>query len=73
MCSSEPAGGRERTVNALTGVLRGLMHSVRTINRKYAKPQIEMTPFVKICLLTLRLYLLLLIGLMVYKFVISIT
>jgi hypothetical protein len=59
-------------VNALTGVVNSLMSSIRAINRKYAKPQIDMTPFVKICLLTLRLYLFLLVGLMVYKFVISI-
>lgn len=59
-------------MNALTGVVNSLMSSIRAINRKYAKPQIDMTPFVKICLLTLRLYLFLLVGLMVYKFVISI-
>ncbi len=59
-------------MKALTGFARGLVKSVRTINRKYAEPQIAMTPFVKICLVTLRLYLFLLVGLMVYKFVISI-
>ena len=50
-------------------VLRSLITGVQTINRKYATPQIEMAPFVKACLLMLRLYLFVLIGLMVYKFI----
>ncbi len=59
-------------MNVLTTVFRSLVTGVRTVNRKYAKPQIEMTPFVKVCLVTLRLYLFLLIGLMIYKFIITI-
>jgi biopolymer transport protein ExbD len=43
--------------------------SVREINRKYAKPEIEITPFVKFCLLSLRIYLLIMVGLMVYALV----
>jgi hypothetical protein len=43
--------------------------SVREVNRKYAKPEIETTLFVKICLLALRLYLIIMIGLMVYALV----
>lgn len=50
-------------------ILRSLVMGVQTINRKYATPQIEMTPFVKVCLFMLRLYLFVLIGLMIYKFV----
>jgi hypothetical protein len=42
---------------------------IRDINRKYATPRIEMSPAVRIALLTLRVYLLLLVGLLVYKFV----
>ncbi len=59
-------------MNVLTAVFRSLVTGVRTVNRKYAKPQIEMTPFVKVCLVTLRLYLFVLIGLMIYKFIITI-
>jgi len=46
-----------------------LVAHVRKINRRYAKPQIEMTWLVKACLVVLRLYLLVLVCLMIYKFV----
>ena len=39
------------------------------INRKYQAPRIHMTPMVKFSLLMLRLYLLLLVGLLFYKFI----
>ena len=58
-------------MNVLAVVFRSLVTGVRTINRKYATPQIEMTLLVKVCLLMLRLYLFLLVGLMAYKFAIS--
>ena len=41
---------------------------VREINKKYAKPNIEMSRWVKGTLLLLRLYLILLVGLLLYKF-----
>jgi hypothetical protein len=59
-------------MNVLKVVFTSLVTGVKTINRKYAEPQIEMTSFVKVCLVTLRLYLFLLIGLMIYKFIITI-
>jgi len=43
--------------------------TVKTINQKYAKPQIKMTPLVKLSLLSLRLYLIFLVGILVYKFI----
>jgi hypothetical protein len=49
-----------------------LITAVRAINQKYSKPQIEMTWLTKICLFGLRVYLITLIGLMVYKFVATI-
>jgi hypothetical protein len=58
-------------MNVLAVVFKSLVTGVRTINRKYATPQIEMTLFVKVCLLMLRLYLFLLVGLMAYKFTVS--
>ncbi len=58
-------------MNSLAVVAKSLVTGVRTINRKYATPQIEMTWFVKLCLLMLRLYLFVLIGLMIYKFTLS--
>ena len=38
---------------------------IREINRKYAKPEIELTWTVKVCLLSLRVYLLAMVVLMV--------
>ncbi len=43
--------------------------TVRSINQKYAKPQIKMTRMVKFSLLLLRLYLIFLVGILVYKFI----
>lgn len=42
---------------------------VRSINQKYAKPQIKITPMVKFSLLSLRLYLIFLVGILVYRFI----
>ncbi|MEI6262195.1 MAG: hypothetical protein WCR46_20110 [Deltaproteobacteria bacterium] len=42
---------------------------IREINRKYAKPNVEMSRWVKASLLLLRLYLIFLVGLLLYKFV----
>lgn len=46
-----------------------IVQNIREINHRYEKPQIEMTPFVKLCLLVLRLYLLGLVGLLIFKFI----
>lgn len=41
---------------------------IAEINRKYSKPRISMTPTTRIALLLLRIYLLLLVALLFYKF-----
>jgi hypothetical protein len=43
---------------------------VRAINRRYAHPRLAMSKSVRIALLCLRIYLLVLVGLLVYKFII---
>jgi len=43
--------------------------TVKSINQKYAEPQIKMTRLVKFSLLSLRLYLLFLVGILVFKFI----
>jgi len=48
---------------------RNTITTVKSINRKYAQPQIKMTPMVKMSLLSLRLYLIFLVGILVYKFI----
>ena len=49
--------------------VKNTVNTVKSINRKYATPQIKMTRLVKFSLLSLRLYLIFLVGILVYKFV----
>jgi hypothetical protein len=51
---------------------RNSVHTVRSINRKYETPHLKTTRFVRICLGLLRGYLLLLIGILVFKFIQSV-
>jgi hypothetical protein len=46
-----------------------LVAKVREINGRYRQPRIEMSGAVRLSLMALRIYLLLLVCLMVYKFV----
>ena len=39
------------------------------MNRRYARPEIEITRFAKTCLVSLRVYLVVLVGLMLFKFI----
>ncbi len=45
------------------------IHTVRAINRKYATPHMKTTRLVRFCLGLLRGYLLLLVGILVFKFI----
>jgi hypothetical protein len=54
-------------------VIRSRTSVIREINRKYAKPRIEMTRGVKIALLFLRLYLIFLVSVLGYAFVLRAT
>ena len=49
------------------------VEQVRSINRRYAKPRLTMSPAVRLALLTLRVYLLLLVALLAYKFITVVT
>jgi len=48
---------------------RNTAGAVREINQKYTKPHIAMTRGVRFSLGALRFYLLLLVGIMIYKFI----
>lgn len=48
---------------------RNTIETVRDINRKYATPHLKTTPLVRFCLGLLRVYLLLLVGVLVFKFI----
>ncbi len=53
----------------MSSSLRRFAAKIREINHRYSKPHIEMSRGVKIALMALRVYLLLLVSLIVYKFV----
>jgi hypothetical protein len=57
-------------VGALAGKV-GLGRRIEDIGRRYRIPAIKMTGAVKFCLLILRLYLLSLVGLLVFRFVLT--
>jgi len=50
-----------------------LVQKIVEINRRYRQPRIEMSAGVRMSLLGLRVYLLFLISLMIYKFVLLVT
>jgi len=50
------------------GMIRGGVDKIHEINKKYEKPRITMSRGVRIALLFLRLYLILLVLLLAYKF-----
>jgi hypothetical protein len=56
-------------MNIIASLYQSLTEQVRDINVRYSKPSIRITPLVRICLLSLRFYLFLLIGLLIYKFI----
>jgi hypothetical protein len=49
--------------------LRRFATKIQEINHRYSKPHIEMSRGVKISLMALRIYLFVLVGLILYKFV----
>jgi hypothetical protein len=46
----------------------GLFTRIREINQKFRRPHVKMTPAVRIALVFLRIYLLLLVGILFFKF-----
>lgn len=53
--------------------LRRFAAKIREINHRYSKPHIEMSRAVKISLMALRIYLFVLVGLILYKFVLMLS
>lgn len=53
----------------MSASLKRLFHKIGQINHRYREPRIEMSSGVKASLLFLRIYLLFLVCLMVYKFI----
>jgi hypothetical protein len=48
---------------------KGLIESIREINQKYHTPRIKMTRMVSIALLALRIYLIVILLILLYKFI----
>jgi hypothetical protein len=49
--------------------IAGHIKKIREINRRYSTPRIKMSTAVRASLLTLRIYLIVLVGLLAYKFI----
>lgn len=60
--------GREGFLGWLGGFWVRRFSRIREINRKYAVPQVKMSRSVRVALLLLRIYLLLLVGILFFKF-----
>ena len=53
----------------MKNLLKGRFSRIREINRKYDRPRVKMTRGVRIALFMLRLYLILLVGILIVKFI----
>jgi hypothetical protein len=52
----------------ISSVLKRWRKAVHNINKKYSKPRLKMTPLVRFSLLALRIYLIMLVVILSYKF-----
>jgi len=57
----------------MTSSINRLVRKFREINHRYNKPHIEMSRGVRMALMALRVYLLLIVGLIIYKFVVTLS
>jgi len=62
---------REWWIRHVTPFIERRFAKIIEINRRYEKPQIQMTRTVQVVLFVLRLYLVLLVMILVYKFILS--
>lgn len=53
----------------MLSTIHNFVEKIREINQRYSKPHIEMSLGVKISLMALRIYLFVLVGLILYKFI----
>jgi hypothetical protein len=56
-------------MKAIANFFRNTVNEVRAINQRYATPEVETTLFTKVCLVGLRVYLITMVGIMLYKFI----
>jgi hypothetical protein len=60
-------------LHAIGATIADQIAAVRAVNRRYAEPRLKMSPAARWSLLALRIYLLVLVGLLAYKFVTLVT
>ena len=60
-------------IQSIETTIAGHIEKAREINRRYATPRIKMSTAVRASLLTLRIYLFVLVGLLAYKFITVLT
>jgi hypothetical protein len=56
-------------MHTLLNIPRSFIRSIREINEKYKTPHIKMTPMVSFSLLVLRIYLLFMVAILLFKFI----
>jgi len=56
----------------MPSALGNMVAKVREINQRYKEPKVKLTRWTRAILLTLRLYLLFLVGILVYAFVLHV-
>ena len=60
-------------VQSIGTTIAGHVEKIRQLNRRCATPRIKMSRAVRVSLLTLRIYLFVLVGLLAYKFITVLT
>ncbi|MDR3668701.1 MAG: hypothetical protein P4L35_17810 [Ignavibacteriaceae bacterium] len=60
---------KEYIVTGIGNLIKNTTQEVRRINSRYSVPHAKMTKGVKFSLMILRIYLLVLIGILCYKFI----
>jgi hypothetical protein len=60
-------------IKSIGTTIAGHAEKIREVNRRYATPRIKMSSAVRVSLLTLRIYLFVLVGLLAYKFITVLT
>ena len=60
-------------IKSIETSIAGHVEKIREVNRRYATPRIKMSSAVRASLLTLRIYLFVLVGLLAYKFITVLT
>jgi len=56
----------------MTSVFGRFVSKVREINHRYREPKIKLTKWTRAILLTLRVYLFFLVGILVYAFILNV-